>query len=187
MGNDCRTKGLLLDEADFALPRDCDLETLITAVHDYCWAEFANEYDHPALEIIGVCAEGFKAEPAGPFDSENPLWVKPEVHFRDVFLAIATKMNIPEYLAAETIKTGCTDSLESHLADRIKAHLHAHEYHDAQELMTYVSGLKDIGLPGVLDPSHFDTRGEDMIVDYRVANYGPGRRILAEIVFNWGQ
>lgn len=186
MGNDCRTKGLLLDEADFTLPRDCDLETLVTAVCDFCEAEFANEFDHPALEINGVCAEGFGPEPAGPY-TVKPLWVKPEVEFRDIFLAIAAGLNIPEDMAGEAIRTGCVDGLESHLSDRIQAHLQAQEYHAAQELMTFVSDLKRIGLPGVLSPSHFDTRGEDMIVDYRNSNYGPGRRILAEIVFDWGQ
>lgn len=29
--------------------------------------------------------------------------------------------------------------------------------------------------------------GADVIVDYRVNKYGPGRRILAEISLDWGQ
>ena len=49
MGNDRRYKGLLLDEADFALPRDCDMEALTEAVEDYLVAEFSDEFDHPYL------------------------------------------------------------------------------------------------------------------------------------------
>ena len=58
MGNDRGYKGLLLDEADFALPRDCDMEALTEAVEDYLVAEFSDEFDHPYLEIIGVVSEG---------------------------------------------------------------------------------------------------------------------------------
>ena len=57
MGNDLRHKGLLLDEADFALPQDCDMATLIQAVEAFCKAEFRNEFDHPSLEFFGVVSE----------------------------------------------------------------------------------------------------------------------------------
>ena len=187
MGNDCRYKGLLLDEADFALPRDCDMETLAQAVEGYLMAEFSDEFDHPSLEIIGVVSEGLGETTACSSDDVRAVWVKPDMQFRDIFLGMATGLGIPEPLAITTLETGRTDGIEAHLENRIRTHVEDRDYDGAQILMENLSGLRSSGVPGMKQASGFDTDGDDMIVDYRVNNYGPGRRILAEIAFNWGQ
>lgn len=187
MGNDLRHKGLLLDEADFALPQDCDMATLTQAVEEYCTAEFRNEFDDPSLEIFGVVSERFEESSASRFDSFKAVWVKPETSFRDIFVETAEDLGIPEPLAVEAIETGHTGSIETQFKDRIRAHLDARKYYCAEQLMQYLPYLWSIGLPGVKGADEFDTRGKDMIVNYRVNNYGPGRRILVEIAFNWGQ
>ncbi|MBR9765837.1 MAG: hypothetical protein GYB53_20535 [Rhodobacteraceae bacterium] len=187
MGNDRRYKGLLLDEADFALPRDCDMEALAQAVEGYLVPEFSDEFDHPSLEIIGVVSEGLGQTTACSSDHVRPTWVKPDIEFRDIFLGKAAWLGIPEPLAITTLETGRTDGIEAHLEDRIRAHVEDRDYDGAQKLMEHLSGLRSSGIPGVKGPGGFDTRGDDEIVDFRVNNYGPGRRIFAEIVFNWGQ
>ncbi len=187
MGNDLRHKGLLLDEADFALRRDCDMETLAQAVEEFLVAEFCNEFDHPSLEIIGVVSEGLGQTTACPFDRVQAIWVKPNRAFKDIFLGIAAELGIPEPLAVNAMTTARTDGIETHLKDRTREHLDLRDYDGAQMLMEHLSGLRSSGVPGVKGAGEFDTRGEDLIVDFRVNNYGPGRRILAEIAFNWGQ
>ena len=187
MGNDLRHKGLLLDEADFALPQNCNMTTLIRAVEDYCEAEFSNEFDDPSLEIFGVVSEGFDDTSVCPFDSSKAVWIKPGIGFRDIFLGMASELDIPETLAAEAIDTGRTDGIETHLKNRTMTHFAHQDYHDAQRLMRYMPELGSIGLPGVRGADEFSTHGNDMVVDYRINNYGPGRRILVEIAFNWGQ
>ena len=188
MGNDLRHKGLLLDEADFALPQDCDMATLIQAVEAFCKAEFRNEFDHPSLEFFGVVSERLEDTSANPFDSFlKAAWVKPETSFQDIFLKTAEDLGIPEPLAIEAIETGHTESIETQFKDRIRAHLDARDYYSADRLMQYLPDLLSIGLPGVKGADEFDTRGQDMIVDFRVNTYGTGRRILVEIAFNWGQ
>jgi hypothetical protein len=187
MGNDRRYKGLLLDEADFPLPRDCDMQTLEQAVEDFCEAEFRNEYDHPYLEIYGVASEGFDAVSTYPFYANRTAWIKPDRGFREIFIQLAGDLDIPEALAAEAIDTGRATKVETHLKDRVRDHLDDQDYYTAQKLVNCLPGLRSHGLPGVKDAGKFDTRGEDMIVDYRVENYGPGRRILVELVFDWGQ
>ena len=79
------------------------------------------------------------------------------------------------------------DGIETHLKNRTMTHFAHQDYHDAQRLMRYMPELGSIGLPGVRGADEFSTRGNDMVVDYRINNYGPGRRILVEIAFNWGQ
>lgn len=187
MGNDRRYKGLLLDEADFALPRDCDMEALAQAVEDYLVAEFSDEFDHPSLEIIGVVSEGLGQTTACSSDHVRAVWVKPDMQFRDIFLGIATRLGIPEPLVLNALKTARPDDIETHLEDRIKAHVDDRDYDGAQMLMEHLRGLRASGVPGVIEAGGFDTRGDDEIVDFRVNNYGPGQRILAEIAFNWGQ
>jgi len=187
MGNDIRHKGLLLDEADFALPRDCDMETLTEAVNKFLVAEFSNEFDHPSLEIFGLVSEGLDQTTACRGDSEEAIWVKPDQGFQDIFLAIAAELDLPEPQAIIALRTARTHDIETHFEDRIKKHIDLREYHDAQLLIEHLSGVRLSGIPGVKGADDFDTRGEDLIVDYRVNNYGPGRRVLAEIAFNWGQ
>lgn len=187
MGNDLRHKGLLLDEADFPLPRDGDMDTLVRAVEDFCEAEFRNEFDHPSLEIFGVASEGFEETSACHGDDSKAVWIKPETRFRDIFLDMANELGLPEPLTIEAMQTGRTDGLEAHLKNRVRALLDDRDYFEAERLMQHMPELWSIGLPGVRGAGEFDTRGEDMIVDYRVNNYGPGRRLLVEIAFNWGQ
>lgn len=187
MGNDLRHKGLLLDEADFALPRDCDMETLVQAVENYCVAEFSYEFDDPSLEIFGFSSERLEETSVCHCDPWKAEWIKSGILFRDIFLGLAAELRIPEALAVEAMRTGRMENLEAHLKDRIRAHLDDRDYYDADWLMRYMPALWSTGLPGVRAADEFDTRGEDMIVDYRVNNYGPGRRILVEIAFNWGQ
>lgn len=187
MGNDRRYKGLLLDEADFALPRDCDMQALTEAVEDYLVAEFSDEFDHPYLEIIGVVSEGLGETTACSSDRVRAVWVKPDMQFRDIFLGMATGLGIPEPLATTTLKTGRTDGIETHLENRIRAHVDDRDYDGAQKLMAHLPGLRSSGVPGVIEAGGFDTRGDDEIVDFRVNNYGPGQRLLAEIAFDWGQ
>lgn len=187
MGNDLRHKGLLLDEADFALPRDCDMARLVEAVEAYCTAEFSDEFEHPSLEIFGVASERFEETSAWPCEWTKAQWVKPGVGFRDIFIGMARTLDIPDSLISEAMDTGRTEDIETHLKDQIRVHLDTRNYYDAQSLMQYLPALRPIGLPGVKGAGAFDTRGEDMIVDYRVHNYGAGRRILVEIAFNWGQ
>ncbi|SEK10272.1 hypothetical protein MAA5396_04843 [Marinovum algicola] len=187
MGNDRRYKGLLLDEADFALPRNCDMEALTEAVEGYLVPEFSDEFDRPSLEIIGVVSEGLGQTTACSSDHVRPTWVKPDIEFRDIVLGIAIGLGFPEPLAITTLETGRTDGIEAHLENRIRALVEDRDYDGARMLMEHLSGLRSSGIPGVIEASSFDTRGEDEIVDFRVNNYGPGRRILAEIAFNWGQ
>ncbi len=187
MGNDLRNKALLLDEADFALPRNCDMKTLVQTVEDYCTSEFRNEFGYPSLELFGIASEGLEETSASLFDRSQAVWIKSDFGFRDIFHGVASKLGIPELLTAEAIETGHTDRIETHLKDRIRMHLDARDYWHAQWLMQYMPQLRSIGLPGVRGAVEFDTRGEDMIVDCRINNYGPGRRILVEIAFNWGQ
>jgi hypothetical protein len=187
MGNDIRNKGLLLDEADFALPSDCTLETLAESVLEFCQAAFSNEFDNPSLEFYGVVAEGFPEEDACAFHEEPTIWLEKNMGFRGTFLKLADGLGIPEEKASQAIKTGHGDLLEDHLKIEVMRHLDDRDYHEAEALMLHLPGVREIGLPGVLHGGHFDKSGRDVIVDYRVNNYGPGRRILAEIGFNWGQ
>lgn len=187
MGNDRRYKGLLLDEADFPLPQDCDMQTLEQAVQEFCEAEFRNEFDHPYLEINGVASEGFDAVSTDPFEASRTVWIKPESGFREIFIQLAGDFDIPKALAAESINTGRVTEVETHLKDRVRDHLDNQDYYEAQRLINCLPDLRSHGLPGINGAGEFDTRGEDMIVDYRVKNYGPGRRILVELVFDWGQ
>lgn len=187
MGNDRIYKGLLLDEADFPLPRDCDMQALEQAVENFCVAEFGNEYDHPFLEINGMVSEGFDAASTYAFDPRETAWIKPDKSFREIFVELAGSLDIPEALATEAIETGQAMNLEAHLKDRVREHLDDQNYYKAQELIDYLPNLRSHGLPGVNGAIAFDTHGEDMIVDYRVNDYGPGRRILVELVFDWGQ
>jgi len=187
MGNDLRHKGLLLDEADFALPLDCDMARLVEAIEAYCTAEFSDEFEHPSLEIFGVVSERLGETAAWPREWTKAQWVKPGVGFREIFVGMARELGIPDPVASEAVETGRTDDIETYLKDQIRAHLDSRNYYDAQSLMQYLPTLQPVGLPGVKGADTFDTRGEDMIVDYRVHNYGVGRRILVEIAFNWGQ
>lgn len=187
MGNDLRYKGLLLDEADFALPLDCDMARLVEAVEAYCMAEFSDEFDHPSLEVLGVASERFEATSVWPSDGSRAFWIKPDIGFRDIFLGVARELEIPGPLVSEAMETGRTEDIETYLKDQIRAHLDARNYYEAESLMQYLPTLQPAGLPGVKGSGAFDTRGEDIIVDYRVHNYGAGRRILVEIAFNWGQ
>ena len=141
----------------------------------------------PSLEIFGVVSEGFDDTSVCPFDSSKAVWIKPGTGFRDIFLGMASELDIPEPLAAEAINTGSTDGIETHLKNRTMTHFAHQDYHHAQRLMRYMPELGSIGLPGVRGADEFSTRGNDMVVDYRINNYGPGRRILVEIAFNWGQ
>ena len=187
MGNDRRYKGLLLDEADFPLPQDCDMQTLERAVQDFCEAEFRNEFDHPYLEINGVTSEGFDAVSTYTFDENETAWIKPDKGFRQIFIQLAGDLDIPEALAIEAIDTGHASNVETRLRERVRDHLDNQDYFKAQELLNCLPGLRSHGLPGINGAGEFDTRGEDMIVDYRVNNYGPGLRILVELVFDRGQ
>ena len=54
-------------------------------------------------------------------------------------------------------------------------------------VMQFLHALSSVGLPDVFMANDFDTLGDDMMIDFRLNNYGPGRRILIEIAFNWGQ
>jgi hypothetical protein len=187
MGNDLRHKGLLLDEADFALSRDCDMASLVEAVEAYCMTEFSEECEHPSLEIFGVVSERLEETSAWACEWTRAQWVRPGVGFRDIFLGVARNLGIPDPLASEALDTGRTEQIETHLKNRIRAHLDTRDYDAAQGLMQHLPTLRPSGLPGVKGAEGFDTRGDDMIVDYRVNDYGAGRRILVEIAFNWGQ
>lgn len=187
MGSDLRHKGILLDEADFALPRDCDMETLVKAVEEYCEAEFQYEDEYPLLEVLGVAAEGFDETVDYSSFGSRAVWLKPNTGFRDVFIKLANGLGLPEALAASTIDTGRTEDLETYLKDRIRTHLDERDFYGARHVMEQLPQLRSIGLPGVQDAGEFDTRGRDMIVDWRVNNYGLGRRVLVEIAFDWGQ
>tara|TARA_R110002012_G_scaffold199146_3_gene368218 strand:+ start:5287 stop:5847 length:561 start_codon:yes stop_codon:yes gene_type:complete len=186
MGNDIRNKGLLLDEADFAIPRDCDMETLTEAVEEFLIAEFSNEFDLPFLEILGVVSESLNQTTACPHGFWRALWAITGRGFNDIFLGIAAELGISETLALNAIATAQTEQIEAYLETRIREDLDSQCYYNVKILLEYFDGLKVSGVPGVSQPD-IDDRGEDVIIDYRVNNYGPGRRILAEISLDWGQ
>lgn len=186
MGNDVRNKGLLLDEADFALHRNCDMETLTEAVEEFLIAEFSNEFDLPFLNILGVVSESLNLTTACPHGFGGALWVITDRGFNDIFLGIAAELGISETLALNAITTAQTEEIEAYLETRIREDLDNQCNYNVKMLLEYLDGLKVSGVPGVSQPD-IDARGEDVIVDYRVNNYGPGRRILAEISLDWGQ
>ena len=63
----------------------------------------------------------------------------------------------------------------------------AGEYRIAKALLSALSGLDQSGVPGAIDQSFFSYEGDEMLYDFRAFDHGPGTRILAEIVIDWGQ
>lgn len=189
MGNDRRNKGLVFDEADFSLPPNYTAEALYEVVENHCFEEFdygyGDPYANPTFELLGMVSESFKK--ATDEIDDHSIWLKPGVGFQDIFLEIACGLDVPETVALEAITTGQTDALEEVLSRQIRAHLDASQHYSAQELTAYLADLKSTALLGARHENHFDTYGDEMIIDFRGRNYGPGRRILVEIAYNWGQ
>lgn len=186
MGNHFRHQGILLDEADFDLPPDCDMDTVAQAVEAFLAAEFRDAYETPFLGMIAVVSEGLDQTTACCLDGGRGLWIRPETNFEDIFVGVASGLGIPAALTVDTLKTACTDRIEAYVERRIGQSVRDRCYDDTKLLLDELSGLRSSGIPGVKAPGEFDTSCEDKIVNFRINNYGPGRRILAEIVFGGG-
>ncbi|WP_068306578.1 hypothetical protein [Pararhodobacter sp. CCB-MM2] len=188
MSSDRSLKGLVFDEADFDLPRDCDFEMLTETVRSYCEEVLLQDIFAEDLEVSGIAAEGF-GDAVAYFEPERSCyWLCANTGFRELFLQQFSKYEVPEELAASVLATGSTLDVESHLWDRIKTRVDDRDIGGVDSLLSLLPGLRSSGLLGVTEQGQLQM-GSDFftIADLRPNDYGPGRRIFVEATIWWGR
>lgn len=188
MGNIIYNKGLLLDEADFEGEPCATLEGLAERIVAHLEEDYGG-FDPdslPSLDIFGVASERFGATEILALFPDKAVWLETGGTFESALRREFRARRIPE---AEAFLEGrlSLGELDSAIRAQAGACLSAQEDVRAGELIRSVAHLKASGLPCLKCGPCVDCTGDEELIDCRSSNRGPGRRVLAEIGFNWGQ
>lgn len=184
MGNYTVSKGILLDERDFKGASYVSLEELAEKIHDPLREEFESERGWPDLEILGIASERFGATHIFGFKNAGPQWIDPKGDFNSFLVAEYKRLGLPD---PEAILSANPATVELLLQQKICEQVRVGAYGYAEKLISALSDIFSVGLPGIREACHFCEIGDEDLFDFRDANHQPGTRLLAEISFTWGQ
>lgn len=188
MGNLLTYAGLLLDECDFGINATATAAEAVEIVSEHLEERFAPEIEStpPIVGVRGVTLERLDVSITRDHALAGLPWIGQGLGFRETMIQACITAGLPRPLAEAVVTSADFSAVEADLLEQIQSRLKARQYARAAQLTDCLPRLSVTGLPMVRHESWVDRSGGDEMYDFRIANYGPGTRLLALLEFDWG-
>lgn len=187
MGSHYINKAILLDERDIEAEFGVSLDKM-DELREFGFEHLrsvSGEWEFPSVDQIGLVSERFdKTCLLDPEDRQ--LWLREDRGWEASLHALLEDLGaLDQETRARFRKTGDIDHLIGEVSWRACDAIRAESFSLAITYATTLENCRVAGLPCFRARSTFTSGGEEDGHDFRSRNYGPGRRIIAEIAFVW--